>query len=173
MYYVTLFKILYYFFLARHIVQVLEKGEEDSISAREDLLRSKITAIIPCDIYDESILSVPYPPFDVVSCNNTLGPVSSTLEQFEENCKKVGALVKPGGYITMLQSEEGSFYKVMDKMEENFHSLFITRDQFHKAIEKAGFTVVMSARKDSPLSPQNIPGNRKGIMFAAAIKHTN
>ena len=73
----------------------------------------------------------------------------------------------------MLQSEEGSFYKVTDKMDENFHSLFITCEQFHRAVEKAGFTVVISARKDAPVSPQNIPGNRKGVMFIAALKDAN
>ena len=73
----------------------------------------------------------------------------------------------------MLQSEEGSFYKVADKMEENFHSLFITQEQFHEAAESAGFTVIMSARKDAPTNPQNVPGNRKGVMFLAARKNFN
>ena len=158
-------------FLSRHVVQVLEKGEEKSVSKREDLLREKISSIIHCNIYGDSLLSVPHEPFDVVSCNNTLGPVSNTVEQFEQNCAKVGSLVKPGGFLTMLQSEEGSFYKVSGSEKENFHSLFITRKQFHRAVEKAAFTVVMSARKDAPLQPQNIPGNRKGVMFLAAQKN--
>ena len=158
-------------FLSRHVVQVLEHGEEKSVSKREDLLREKISSIIHCNIYGDSLLSVPHEPFDVVSCNNTLGPVSNTVEQFEQNCAKVGSLVKPGGFLTMLQSEEGSFYKVSGSEKDNFHSLFITRKQFHRAVEKAGFTVVMSARKDAPLQPQNIPGNRKGVMFLAAQKN--
>lgn len=160
--------------LSRHVVLELEQQQEEKfVAMREELLRSKITSIIHCDIYGDPLLSVPHEPFDIVSCNNTLGPVSDTLDEFRQNCRKLSELVKPGGFLTMLQSEEGSYYKVADKTEENFHSLFITQDEFHDAAENAGFTVVMNARKDAPITPKNVPGNRKGVMFLAAQKNFN
>ena len=148
------------------MVQRLEQQEgDDAVVAREKLLRSKITSIIPCDITKNQIVSGTQGLFDIVSCNNTLGPVSHSLEEYRENVKKLAALVKPGGYLTIIQSWDGSYYGVG---EHNFHSLRITDEQFEEAVKGAGLTIVMNERKVAPTVAKNIPGNRKGMLFAAA-----
>ena len=155
-------------FPCRHVVEKLEKQKgDDPVLAREELLQSKITSIIPCDITAQPMMPGAQGLFDVVACNNTLGPVSHSVQEYRENVSKLTAVVKPGGYLTILQSWDGSFYGVG---EQSFHSLRITDEQFEEAVRGAGLSIVMNERKGAPAVIKDIPGNRKGMLFVAAQK---
>ena len=141
--------------LYRHVLWKLEKLEgEDAVTAREDLVRSKISSVIPCDINGDPIVTGAEGLYNVVTCNNTLGPVSHSLEGYNENVKKLAAMLKPGGYLLAIQSWDGSFYGVG---ERSFHSLRITADNFEEAVKAAGLSIVMYKKKAAPEVVRDFP----------------
>ena len=150
------------------MLEKLEKQEasDGAISAREDLVRSKISCVVPCDITKDPVVSAEG-LFDVVSCSNVLGPVSNSLEEYHQNVKKLAALLKLGGYLVVVQSWDGSFYGVG---KQNFHSLRITDAEFEEAIKAAGLTATVYKKKGAPAVVRDIPGNRKGMLFVAGNK---
>jgi hypothetical protein len=90
------------------IVQDLEGKGQGEVAKREDELRQKIRAIVPCDIKADNILEIPSnlcekygTPYDVVATSNCLEAVLASEQEYKDVVKKLAKLVKPGGYLVM------------------------------------------------------------------------
>lgn len=161
----------------KHVVNTLE-GATDPAAAtrREEELRSKMKDILHCDIRAEQPGDIiaggttKLEPFDIVSFNFCCETVFDSHDAYKEGLKKVGALVRPKGFLTSLVSEEESYYSDGNK---KIPHLFLTAQDIHEYHKQAGFTVRYSARFPIPEAARGILNDCKGIHFIAVQKLCN
>lgn len=134
----------------REVVSGYEGKEEmEAATEREEQLRQRIVAVVPCNIHADTTIDPELGKFDVISTSYCLESVNSTLAQYEDAFRKLGQLVKDGGYIVTLISLEMSWYTTVAGGKK-FEHLSLTSDNIRSALEKAGFAVVMHRRCDLP-----------------------
>ena len=158
----------------KYVVNTLE-GATDPAAAtrREEELQNKIKDILHCDICAEQprdIISggaAELELFDVVSFNFCCEAVFDSHDAYKEGLKKVGALVRPKGFLTSLVSEEESYYTDGSK---SIPHLFLTAQDIHEYYKQAGFSVRYSARFPIPEAAQGILNDCKAIHFIAVQK---
>ena len=124
------------------VVRELEGQELDEVARREDELRHKIKAIVPCDIKAENILEIPAsvgdkygPPYDVVATSLCLEAVVESEQEYKDTVTKLAKLVKPGGYLMMHGVLEQTFYTVSSK---KFYTFYLTKELVEESMKTAG-----------------------------------
>ena len=138
-------------------VNELEKIPGDAAwQDREKILRQRITAIIGCDIFQDYPLSIKQDPFELISTSLCLEVACSTYVEYKAAVKKLVALLKPGGFLTMFIVERQTFYTVMDK---RWPCLPVTLEQVKEALVDAGMVVLIAER-----DPASIHGIENPIM---------
>ena len=123
------------------------KGEVEAATDREEELRKRIVAVVPCNIHSDAAIDPQLGKFDVISTSYCLECVTSTLAQYEDGLKKLGRLIKDGGYIACLASIEKSWYSTTAGGKK-FEHVSLTSDNIRSALEKAGFIIEMHRRCD-------------------------
>ena len=110
----------------KYVVGDLESNPGESAwREREVLLRSRVT-LTSCDITQEhpiGIESESEAPFSVICTSLCFTAACNTYDDYKQGVKKLGKLVKPGGYIVMFDVERSTFYRVG---ERKWHGLYIT-----------------------------------------------
>ena len=87
----------------KYVVETLEEKSEREVREREETLRSKIKAIISCDITRDPPLPVGYSnPYDAVICSLVIDGVAENIPQYKEQLKRLYFLVKPGGHLLLV-----------------------------------------------------------------------
>ena len=85
-----------------YIVQKLENGSLQEAKMREKQIYNIAKAVVHCDIAQDPPIETGYEgPYDVVICCLSIGNVSKTNEDFEEEIRKIAALVKSGKHLLM------------------------------------------------------------------------
>lgn len=85
---------------------------DDVWREREELLRKRITTIIPCDALSDNPLLVKQEPFEIVSTSLCLeAACTSYVPQYKEVTKKMIGLLKPGGFFLITSPERATYYK--------------------------------------------------------------
>ena len=149
-------------------VNKLEKIPGDAAwQDREKLLRQRITAIIGCDIFQDYPLSIKQDPFELISTSLCLEVACSTYVEYKAAVKKLVALLKPGGFLTMFIVERQTFYTVMDK---RWPCLPVTLEQVKEALVDAGMVVLIAERDPTPIHDFENPmiSDYKAVLFVAA-----
>ena len=96
---------------------------DDAWRKREDLLRKRITSIIPRDIFCDNPLLVKQEPFEIVSTSLCLEAACSTYAEYKEAIKKLLGLLKLGGFLLMFIVDRQTFYVIGGK---KWSCLFLT-----------------------------------------------
>ena len=125
------------------VVREWEGKTERDAREREDLVRSKIKAVVPCDITRDPPIADKYKgPYDVVFSSLCLEVASKTEEEYTAGVAKLASLVKPGGKLVLFgifsrneSSGEHTFYSVGSEM---FSALCISQDKMFSALNAAG-----------------------------------
>ena len=138
----------------KYVVRTLEGGSEEEAVKRESMLRSKVKAVVECDLTEDQFIAKGYEgPYDVVICSLVVGVAYSDVEGYATGIKKLASLIKKGGYLllyTTTRKESGrAFYTVNDK---KFHFVSLTEETIIAIMEQNGFR---------DLSYQLIPYNEK------------
>ncbi len=152
----------------RYVVNELEcKAGEASWQEREALMRSRIKAIIACDITQEYPLGVREELFEIISTSLCLEAACKSYDEYKTALKKLGGLVKLGGFITIYAAERETFYVVGKK---KWFCLYLTLAEITEALDEAGFVVLTAERDPAPLEQiQNpIVSDYKSFLFVAA-----
>jgi NNMT/PNMT/TEMT family len=92
------------------------EGMESTLGAMQAQLRSKISEIIPCDVYaGDCGLGIGGPAeFDVVSSNFCAESITSDIKKFELSIKNIASLVAPKGHLVLSMLEDGRFWTLGD-----------------------------------------------------------
>lgn len=151
---------------------VVEKLEDDqSLGAairRESELRSQITSITGCNIHNPDPVDTPIPPlFDIVSIIFCLTAACTSQDDFRESLQKLGELVKPGGFVILLDALELSWVTIDGEPVE---CVYVTKEFITKAIEDAGLVVLETKHYELPQSVRDTDCNNTGREFLVAKK---
>ena len=156
-----------------HLKYVVNEVEhiagDDAWREREELLRKRITNIIPCDIFSDNPLLVKQEPFEIIFTGLCLECACTTYAEYKESVKKLVGLLKPGGFLLMLVDERETFYMVREK---KFSCLSLTLEQVKEALAEAGTAILVAERDPAPMELiQNpVASDYKGFLFVAAQK---
>lgn len=154
----------------QYVVNELEGKEGEAVwQEREALLRSQIKAIIACDITQEYPLMIKQEPFDIVSTSLCLEAACKSYDEYKTAVKKLGSLLKPGGFMIMTAVERETFYMAGGK---RWFCLSLTLAQIREALELAGFVILEAERDPAPIEQINNPtvSDYKALLFVAAQK---
>ena len=154
----------------KHVVNEVEHiAGDDAWREREELLRSHITNIIPCDIFSDNPLLVKQEPFEIVTTSLCLEAACTTYAEYKGAIKKLIGLLKPGGFLLMFIVERQTFYVVGGK---KWFCLFLTLEQVKEALAEAGAVVIVAERDPAPMEQIQNPvvSDYKAVLFVAAQK---
>lgn len=152
----------------RYVVNELEgKGGDAAWQEREALIRSRMTSIIACDIKQECPLEVEKGPFTIISTSLCLEAACESYAEYKRSVQKLGQLLEPGGFLTMLAVEGESFYVVG---QDKWYCLDLTQTQIEEALEEAGFAVLVTEREPAPIELTRNPtvSDYKSVSFIVA-----
>ena len=142
---------------------------DDAWREREDLLRKRMSNIIPCDIFRDNPLLVKQEPFEIVSTSLCLESACTTYAEYKEAIKKLVGLLKPGGFILVFLVERETFYVVGNK---KWSCLYLTLEQVKEVLTEVGTAVFVAERDPGVMDQIQNPviADGKGFAFLAAQK---
>ena len=159
--------------ILQYVFNELEcKDGETAWQEREDLIHSRIKAIIACDIFQEYPLEIKQEPFDIVSTSLCLEAACKSYNEYKTAVKKLGKLLKLGGLMMIAAAECETFYMVGGK---RWFYLSLTLAQITEALELAGFVILEADRDPAPIEQVNNPtvSDYKAVLFLVAQKVSN
>lgn len=148
----------------KYVVNDLEYKPGESVwQEREEILRNRVTTT-SCDIGEDNPISESKDvPFSVICTSYCLTATCNTYDEYKQGMKKLGKLLKRGGYFVLFDVERSTFYRVG---ERKWNKLYITMTQMKEAMEDAGFDILVSERDPSTI--QNIQ-NPSNIDYTCAV----
>ena len=157
-----------------YIVQELEGKEAETVAGRQEELRRKLRAIVPCDLTKEKLLEIPSsladqygPPYDVVATCLCLEAVVESEKEYKDVVAKLAGFVKRGGYLVMHAVIQQTYYIVGDK---KFYTFYLTRKMVEESLREAGGTIleVDMATNQTDTSSYPLLSDQKDVMFVYA-----
>ena len=154
----------------KYVVNDLEHtAGDDAWREREELLRKRITDIVPCDALNDKPLLRTQEPFEIISTSNTLEAACTSYVEYKTAIKRLVGLLKPGGFFLMLIPERITFYVLGNK---KWPCLHVTLEQVKEALAEAGTAVLMAER--DPVSMEQMQNpivvDKKSYAFVATHK---
>ena len=142
---------------------------DDAWREREELLRKRLSNIIPCDIHRDNPLIVEQEPFEIVVTSLTLEVICKTYAEYKHGVKKLVGLLKPGGFLLMFMEERETFYMIGKK---RWDVLYLTLEQVKESLAEAGTAILVAAREPASMEQiQNpIVADAKATVFVVAQK---
>lgn len=157
----------------KHVVQTLEgMSEEDSVKRMEEL-RSKVKAIVPCDINQDEFIAKGYEgPYDIVMTFQCLMTCCKDVESYNSAVKKLASLVKVGGRLILYTSKredcDVGFYTIKGKMF--YDALPLSEKILTEALKQNGFTdIYQEVITLTPTSTSNV----QGLLFFNGCKNSD
>lgn len=158
----------------KYVVKELEGQSDFSAAAvdRESVLRSRVTSIIPCDIWqDDPIASgaggESQQLFDIVSCSLTIVTTSKTLDEYKGNLRKLMNLLKPRGFYIGVEAVEVTWWSAG---ETKYPTVTFTAAGLHDVLREVGMEVLGSCRVDVPESSRFKSSDTRAYLFTVARK---
>lgn len=98
-------------------------------------LKSKITSLLKCDVRSKKPLGIKK-TFNLVTSFYTLECVAHTQEEFVQFVKNLASLVKPNGWLILVDLHNANHYMVGD---ESFPTVRVTENIIRKSLTNGGF----------------------------------
>lgn len=114
---------------------------------RQQQMREKIKEIIPCNIRADDLLGsqTQFSQFDIIHTNLCLEVACESKDEFSHCVAKLGALLKPGGYLLVLTAKGGAWYTCAGAGSKLFQ-LKIEEEDIRRAIADSGEICVASIK---------------------------
>ena len=154
----------------KYVVATLEGKSEQEAVAREDELRTRIKAIVSCDITADPPIQPGYEgPYDVVFSSLAIDSAYSSVAGYETGVAKLAKLVKPGGKLCIHENigSRPNFYAVGSEM---FYSLSLPQEVLTDMLTKLGFQDIRVAQTPHDESIAQDTSNYEGTMVVVATK---
>ena len=155
----------------KHVVQTLEGGSEEEAVQRQNMLREKIKAVLPCDLREEVFIPDAYGnkgSYDIIMSFLCLENCCDDLASYERGFEKLASLVKKGGYLllcsTRREGAEEGFYIVGGT---RYNNISLKKDFILKNFRVNGLRII---EEDYLPKPDTVSGNTDGFLFFAAFK---
>ena len=152
----------------KYVVNEVERVVgDDAWREREELLRNRLSSIVPCDAVSDNPMIVKQEPYDIVSTSLCLEPACASYMQYKEAVKKVVELLKPGGFFLMTIAERNTFWMVGNT---RMRCLYVTLEQVKEALAEAGTAILEVERDPVSLEQMQNPvwGDKKSYAFVAS-----
>ena len=155
----------------KHVVQTLEGGTEEEAEGRQDEVRSKIKAVVSCDITKDQFIAEGFEgPYDIVQCSLCLENPCRDYDSYRGAIKKLASLLRSGGYFILYSS----FHKKGDECfyiinGRKFFHLALDIDFILDTLKDNKFIVITLEQFDSPPSESDTH-NESGFVFISACK---
>lgn len=163
----------------KYTISELEGNDSDEmVHQRQEEARTKCKIILRGDLHAKDILfSDSLPPedfpfqkkFDVVSSNFCCDVAANTVEEYHTNVRRLGELVKPGGYLIGMASLGVTYWYTSYGNERKFH-ITIDENDVKKAYGNAGFNIVYTDIHHLSESARHLIGDTKSNMFVVGRK---
>ena len=154
----------------KYVVNEVENiAGNDAWREREEMLRNRISVIVPCDALGNDPLPIKQEPFEIISTSICLEAACTSYLQYKEAVKRLIGLLKPGGFSLMAVPERTTFYKVG---KNRWPSLHLTFEEVKEALAEAGMVIFVAERDPFPMELIQNPEktDKKGYLFVAAQK---
>ena len=155
----------------KYILREVERNIDGDATwqKREELLRKRMSNVIPCDILCDNPLLVKQEPFEIVSTSLCLEAACTTFEEYKRAVKKLVGLLKPGGFLLMYIVERQTFYMVGEK---KWFCLYLTLEQVKEALTEARTATIVVERDPAPMEQiqSAVVSDYKAVLFVAAQK---
>ena len=156
----------------KYVVNDLERIAGDDVwREREELLRKRITNIVPCDaLNDKPLLGTQLEEsFEIISTSTTLETACTSFVEYKAAIKRLVGLLKPGGFLLMTIPERTTFYVLGNKKWPLLH---VTLEQAQEALAEAGTAVLMAERDPVSIEQMQNPVivDKKSYAFVATHK---
>ena len=156
----------------KYVVKELEGQSDCSAAAadRESVLRSRVTSIIPCNIWQDNPLATgegAQQLFDLVSCSLTIVTTSKTLDEYKSSVKKLMNLLKPRGFYIGVEAVEVTWWSAGDT---KYPTVSFTATGLHDVLRTVGLEVLGSCHVDVPESSRFKSSDTKAYLFTVARK---
>ena len=155
--------------LFQYVVQTLEGGSEGEAKQREHDLRSKVKAVVHCDIMQDEFIDTHYrDTYDIVMCFLCLDSVVDNAS-YISGIAKLSSLIKEGGhlllYSTRRENSDEGFYFIGGV---KYHNVALKRDFLVETLRKNGLTIEIEDYLASSPGPVS---NHEGVIFFSARKN--
>ena len=151
----------------QYVVQTLEGGSEEDAKQRQQLLRSRVKAVVSCDINSDEFIDECYRgKYDVVTCFLCLDSATKDLDDYKSGISKLSSQVKEGGYFllfsTRRENSDVGFYTIEGV---KYFDVALKRDFILKVLEEAG--LIVNVEDHLPLPPTPLSNTEEMIFFSA------
>ena len=146
----------------KHIIVDVEGGEETDIAAREEILRSSIKAVIPCDVTKDMPLPTEYlKQYDVILSILCLECACQTRDDYVPTLKRLAHLLKTDGklflyHVELADSSEPAQYPVRGQW---YRYIQLSSKFIIESLTAAGFNNISRVSGDIPSVAQPSPHN--------------
>lgn len=147
-----------------------------AVAAREALVRSRVTAVLACDVTSRPALTIARelgnshhqpPQYDVLCTNLCLEAVARDAAEWQAYLQNITPLLRPGGMIMMSTVRRGSSYPVGARL---YPIAYLDERDVHDGFIAAGFApesiAIQIIPSDHPVYPYD------GLMLASAVRAT-
>ena len=155
----------------KYVVQTLEGGTAEDANQREDDLRRKVKAVVPCDLLKDNFIDEHYKTtYDVVMSFLCLDAAVKDLATYKSGIKKIASLTKESGYLLLFSTlrencdEDTGFYTMNDVV---YSFVVAKKDFIVSTLKESGFVIDSEAYLHVPPSPLT---NADGMIFHSARK---
>ena len=126
-----------------HVVKDLEGKGEKELEERQELVRSLVKAVVPCDLTQDPPIERGYDRgYDVVISSLCLEAVMQTSAEYKRGVEKLAKLVKPGGLLLLVGAELKSGPEVYGVGDQSFKGFSVTTELAVQAMKEAGMSDV-------------------------------
>lgn len=112
---------------------------EEAVREREELIRSKVSSPIPCNVFDNPPVDFSAKSFDIIHCCNVIESACKKKAEFEDCIRQLSQLLRPGGHIVLIVQIERKQYTVGNTV---FSVVFLTLEDVHESTKNAGFAII-------------------------------
>ena len=152
----------------KHVVNEVEHIAGDNAwREREELLRNRITSIVPCDAISDSPLAIKQEPFEIISTSLCLEAACTSHVEYKKAVKKLIELLKPGGFFLLVSPERATYYMFEGR---KWSCLYVTAEEIKEAFVEAGATVIVAERDPASMEQVQNPvaSDSKAFVFMVA-----
>lgn len=149
-------------------VNGLEKLEgEQAVREREDLIRSKVSSVIPCNVFNNPPVPFSAESFDIIHCCSVIESACKTKAEFEDCVRQLWCLLRPRGHIVMLVQIERNQYTIGNSV---FPVVYLTIEDVHESMRNAGFVVISTSLYHIPKEALQIYSGMKAFAVVVGDK---
>ena len=153
----------------KYVVQTLEGGSDEEATQREEVLRKKIKAVVPCNISKDQIIEDGYQieaAYDVVSCFLCLECGCKDNDSYKRAIKNLTSKLKDGGYLLLYHTQINSNVQSYRINKTIYRDIALKKEFVLDTLKENGLSVREEAYQACTVKEDSY----EGLLYIAAYK---